>query len=63
MDIECSILTQGQLAGELLYKKGNDFKTYLRQYTKKFAKAYAAANEGKYIPSSGPLEVGTTTGR
>lgn len=57
MDIERSIRerTQAQfdITGEVLYKKRIDLKTYLRQYTTKFATAYAAANDGKYTPSSG----------
>jgi len=57
VDIELTIRerTQGQsdITGELLYRKGNDLKSYLRQYTAKFATVYAAANDGKYIPPSG----------
>ena len=57
VDIELSIRerTQGQsdITGEVLYKKGNVLKSYLRQYTAKFATVYAAANDGKYIPPSG----------
>ena len=47
--------TQGasDLTGEVLYKKGNDLKTYLKQHTARFAVVYAAANDGRYIPSSG----------
>jgi len=57
VDIERSIRerTQGDsdLTGEVLYKKGNNLKTYLKQHTAKFAVVYAAANGGRYIPSSG----------
>ena len=44
---------QSDITGEVLYKKGNVLKSYLRQYTAKFATVYAAANDGKYIPPSG----------
>jgi len=44
---------QSDITGEQLYRKGNDLKSYLRQYTAKFATVYAAANDGKYIPPSG----------
>ena len=60
VDVERSIRERTQrdsdlkgLTGEVLYKKGNNLKTYLKQHTAKFAVVYAAANGGRYIPSSG----------
>jgi len=63
MDIELSIRErtqdQSDITGEVLYKKGDGLKTRLRRYTSTFATAYAAENDGKYIPPSGDNRLGS----